>query len=266
VSVKGEKSYVVSKFFDSTSTNEVSGAPASNAGLGTQKFELQTSLEAPHLGCGAIKNDGMVQDCWLVIVPRGEFSLDGKGFQDSAGNRISGSPLSASNWANRVEVPLDFKSVVSGCDIGVAEQRTVGNDSIGPAFTSWQAFLCRDTATFGFSQIGDGEARRQVLSDLESAARLGFVAKPIDGDTAGSTRLLYAPVAAIPEADARSGGYREYAQADEIKRYGQEQADAMARERVAKLAALKQSIIDEDFEANLDRKYQNQMPDPANQP
>lgn len=195
VTVKGEKTFSTAKFFDSTLSNEVTGAPTSNAGDGLQSFELQTSLEAPHLGCGAVKVDGSIQNCWLVIVPRGEFSTDGRGFQDSQGGRISGSPLSASNWADRVEVRLEFKSVVSGCELGVSEQRTVGNDTVGPAMSSWQAFLCRDTATFGFSQIGDGEARRQVLSELESAARLGFVSNPIDAVTAGTTKLAYAPVA-----------------------------------------------------------------------
>jgi WD40 repeat protein len=48
---------------------------------------------------------------------------------------------------------------------------------------------------------------------------------------------------AIPEADARSGGYREFAQSEEIERFGLEKAEAIAKERAEKLAVLKQAII-----------------------
>lgn len=51
----------------------------------------------------------------------------------------------------------------------------------------------------------------------------------------------------IPEADARSGGYREFAQPDEIERYGLAKAETMAKERAGKLAALKQSIVDAEL-------------------
>ncbi len=49
---------------------------------------------------------------------------------------------------------------------------------------------------------------------------------------------------AIPEEDARSGGYREFAQPDEIERFGLETAKVMANEQADKLAALKRAIID----------------------
>ncbi len=52
---------------------------------------------------------------------------------------------------------------------------------------------------------------------------------------------------AIPEADARSGGYREFAQPEEIRRFGLENAEAMAKERADKLAALKLAIIDAEL-------------------
>jgi WD40 repeat protein len=51
----------------------------------------------------------------------------------------------------------------------------------------------------------------------------------------------------IPEAAARAGGYREFPQPDEIQQYGLAEAEARARQRMEKLAALKQAIVDADL-------------------
>jgi ABC-type phosphate transport system substrate-binding protein len=252
VTVKDQKTFTPLDFFDSTLSNEITGAPTSADGSGIQGFEVQTSLEAPHLGCGAVKNDGSIQSCWLVIVPRGEYNVAGQFYADSAGARLSSSPLSASNWADRVEVPLVFKSVVSGCNIGVSEQRTVGNENVGPAFSSWQAFLCRDSATFGFSQIGDGEARRQVMSDVESAARLGFVSNPIDATTAGTTKLKYAPVAQSATVVAFNIDYLLGSNSDIFDKLGSPVTDLTLNARlIAKM---------------LTQSYRNDVPNGDNQP
>ncbi len=48
----------------------------------------------------------------------------------------------------------------------------------------------------------------------------------------------------IPEETAKAGGYREFPQPDEIQQYGLAQAEAWARQRTEKLAALKQTIVD----------------------
>lgn len=48
----------------------------------------------------------------------------------------------------------------------------------------------------------------------------------------------------IPEGSARAGGYREFPLPDEIEHYGVGQAEARARQRADKLAALKRAILD----------------------
>lgn len=51
-----------------------------------------------------------------------------------------------------------------------------------------------------------------------------------------------ASTAAIPEADARAGGYREFPQSEEVDQLGLTQAEALAARRAADLEALKQAI------------------------
>ena len=66
---------------------------------------------------------------------------------------------------------------------------------ISAAFYSWQPSLCKDIATFGYSQIGDGEARRQITGSLFGSSGLAFIADPIDEELRGKNQLVYAPVA-----------------------------------------------------------------------
>jgi hypothetical protein len=66
---------------------------------------------------------------------------------------------------------------------------------IAAAFTSWQPALCADSATFGYSQIGDGEARRQITGTLGGSSGLAFISNPPEAELVGESELLYAPVA-----------------------------------------------------------------------
>ena len=150
----GQKSHDQFRFFDATSTNEISGARTSADGTGETSFEIQTSLEAPHLGCGATTSSGEIRDCWLVVVPRGEYMADGTVYGEGVSGRIMGSPLSQSNWNDRIEFPLTFRSVESGCPIGANETRTTGNEMVVSAFSSWQSEMCAKNKVFGFSMIG----------------------------------------------------------------------------------------------------------------
>ena len=193
--VKGDSVFTTSTFFSATSTNEVSAARTSEDGTGAIVFETQTSLEAPHLGCGGTVPGSIVpRACWLVVVPRGEFNADGSAASTDPSGRVTGSPLSASNWANRIEVKLGFQAISASCPIGNKEERTVGSELIAEAFTSWQTTLCGSGTTYGFSQIGDGEARRQIVSPVEGASGLGFVNEPLDETTAAGATVVYAPV------------------------------------------------------------------------
>ena len=190
--VSGESSYNFIRYFSNETSNEFSAAPTGVSGGGEAVFEIQTSLEAPHLGCGAQTATGP-RGCWLVVVPRGELRANGTRILE--GERLSGSPLSASHWENRVQIPLSFSPLTVSCALGNSERRVVGTEMISAAFYSWQPSLCKDIATFGYSQIGDGEARRQITGSLFGSSGLAFIADPIDEELRGKNQLVYAPVA-----------------------------------------------------------------------
>ena len=195
-SVKGTSDFDVSGYFTSATTNEVTAARMGQDGTGAVAFETQTSLEAPHLGCGATTASGGVRDCWLVIVPRGEHNLDGSvAATSSAAGRVQGSALSASAWKNRIVVKLGFQAVAASCPIGNTERRVVGSEVIADAFTSWQASLCGTGTTYGFSQIGDSEGRRQIVADIDGGSKFAVVTDPLDEATAGDKNIAYAPLA-----------------------------------------------------------------------
>lgn len=198
-SVKGGTDFDVSSAFTSATTNEITAARTGRDGTGSVAFETQTSLEAPHLGCGALTVAGdasTARSCWLVIVPRGTHNLDGSlASTSSAAGRVKGSALSASAWKNRMVVKLDFQPVAVSCPIGNSERRIVGSELIADAFTSWQPALCGSGTTYGFSQIGDGEGRRQITTDIEGGSKLAFVTDPFDAAASGDATIAYAPVA-----------------------------------------------------------------------
>ncbi len=189
--VDGSPTFVYERFFAPESTNELTAAPVSPDGTGSAVFEIQTSLEAPHLGCGRIVNGSPV-NCWLVLVPRGATYMNGTPVPQN--ETMSGSPLSATNWNNRIEIPLNFAPLSFSCPIGNSERRLVGSELVSEAVTSWQPALCQDVATFGYSQIGDGEARRQIVSNIQGSAGLAFVNKPLSVQETRNARLVYTPV------------------------------------------------------------------------
>lgn len=181
----------IGKYFTTTSSNEIDAARTATNGSGIVSFETQTSLEAPQLGCG-----GSAAACYVVIVPRGELNIDGESHNTVTSGRIFGSPLSAAAWKNRVVIPLEFQSVAQNCAIGNDEVRLLGADASSAAVTSWQAALCASSGTtYGFSQIGDGEARRQIVSETEGASRMALISDPLDDTLAKTGEILYAPVA-----------------------------------------------------------------------
>jgi len=183
----------VADYFTSASTNEITAARTGTDGTGTANMEIQTSLEAPHLGCGEELPSGAPRSCWLVVVPRGETNANGTLAEDSPGGSIVGSPLSASAWSHRMVFPLQFAAIGSSCALGNAEQRLVGNELFSDAMTSWQSALCGTGTTYGYSQIGDDEARAQLTSTVTGASRLAVVNAPLD--PAPNEPVRYAPVA-----------------------------------------------------------------------
>ncbi len=182
------------EFYDSQSTNEINYGRTSADGTGEEFFEVQTGREAPGLGCGNVKDDGQPRDCWLVVVPRDDVEVNGQPTSQLPDNRLETSPLSASNFDDAVSFRLDFDPVGVTCAIGSAERRVLGNESSAEAVSQWQPELCGATgAIFGYSQIADGAARSQTLTDDPS---LAIVNQPLEADRNTDGRLLaYAPVA-----------------------------------------------------------------------
>jgi hypothetical protein len=186
----------INDFFDSQVTNEDPLARTHGDGTGEEFFEIETVTQAAGLGCGEpITTDGVTKgrSCWLVIVPRGTTEVDGStryGTNSSTDYLIS-SPLSQSNWDNRIVVPLEFQPVGDACPIGAPERRVVGHEMMSEAITSWQPALCADGgALYSFSQLPDEVARSQVQD-----GGLAVVNNPIPPDQVPADHpLFYAPV------------------------------------------------------------------------
>jgi phosphate ABC transporter phosphate-binding protein len=184
-------------FFDAQLTNEIPLARTHSDGTGVESFEIQTARHSPGLGCGEpITRGGPPQgrSCWLVIVPRNSIEVDGTHHSGSGSDRLDSSPLSQSNWDNRIVFPLEFKPVSQSCPIGSPQRRLIGHELISDAVTSWQPALCTGGGPdFSYSQLTDDDARAHVLDG--SSPDPALVTNPIPPDQAPPYRpLLYAPV------------------------------------------------------------------------
>jgi hypothetical protein len=216
--VRGESVWDYFPVFSSATTNEITAARTGLDGTGSVTFEVQTSLEAPHLGCGGeiVQSDGSSypRGCWLVIVPRGDRDPNGDFAEDGIPPRITQSPLSPSNWADRIVVPLSFEPVSQSCALGQAERRLVGSEVIADAFTSWQSGLCSSGTTYGFSMLGDSEARTQIVSTVTGASRLALISNPLSTTQSTGRIILYAPVVRSAIVFAYNIDYDVFSDAD----------------------------------------------------
>ncbi|MFE7842469.1 hypothetical protein ACFU53_42350 [Streptomyces sp. NPDC057474] len=184
--------------FNRNTTNEVDFARTSADGTGQEYFEVQTANEAPHLGCGVpVTSHGVTEprSCWLVIVPQGHLDLDGKPYADHS-QVNAGSPVSSTNWQNRIAVRLGFNSVGTNCALGSDERATTGSELAADAMTSWQATLCPTGTVYGFTQLGEPDTRARLIADGSSG--LAFTTRALgadEGTTAPSDTTVYAPTA-----------------------------------------------------------------------
>ncbi|MGH3702564.1 MAG: hypothetical protein ACRDQY_24580 [Pseudonocardiaceae bacterium] len=184
-------------FVDSQVTNEVPLGITRGDGTGLEFFEVETVRQAAGLGCGEPVTTGGVttgRSCWLVIVPRGNTEVDGSPRSGNGQSRLDSSPLSQTNWNNRIVVALGFQPVGQACPVGAPERRVIGHELAADAVTSWQPALCAGGgALFSYSQLTDEVTRRQVLDG--STPGLGLLTNPIPPDQVPADHpLVYAPV------------------------------------------------------------------------
>ncbi|MGW2516134.1 hypothetical protein ACWC09_03710 [Streptomyces sp. NPDC001617] len=185
-------------YFNRNTTNEVDFARTGADGNGTENFEVQTANEAPHLGCGLpVRTDHTTKprSCWLVIVPQGHLDLDGKPYADHS-QVNAGSPVSSTNWKNRIAVPLHFNPVGTNCALGSEERATTGSELAADAMTSWQTALCPTGKVYGYTELGEPDTRARLSND--GASGLAFTTRPLGADagtTAPTDKTLYAPTA-----------------------------------------------------------------------
>ena len=190
------------EFFDLYGTNEVPLARTNADGSGQVYFEMQTVYESQFLGCGArlgTNDDGSVRarGCWLVVVPRDELDSNGEDVRTRAGGSdraLYSSPLSLSNWAQRITFPLQFQPVRVPCNLGGTERPVVGHESLSVAISSWQAQLCAAGQGYFYASTSDDIAREAAASPLP---KYSIVTDPLPPDAVppDDGALVYAPTA-----------------------------------------------------------------------
>jgi hypothetical protein len=188
----------INEFFDSQVTNEIPLARTHGDGTGQEFFEVETAVQAAGLGCGEpVITGGSTtgRKCWLAIVPRGTKEADGStktGKNDF--DRLQSSPLSQSNWDNRIVIPLEFLPVGQPCPIGAPERRVIGHELAAEAVSQWQPALCAGGGTLiGYTQLPDEVARSLVLDG--SSPGLALLTNPVPPDeTPPGPPPVYAPV------------------------------------------------------------------------
>lgn len=192
------------QYFGELNTNEVPVAVTSPAGTGQLQFETLTGTQSPGLGCGEKESNGQPRGCWLVIVPRGQYEPNGYKILPNITD-IQSSPLSASNWAMRIQVHLSYAPEETFCPPGTQERQTVGTQVVSRAVRSWQLALnhaANCAKVYGYT-AGLETTSTQQLSTPGSQVGLAFTTIPIGSEAArdgghppsGLPPILYAPVA-----------------------------------------------------------------------
>jgi hypothetical protein len=198
----------LSQYFDQFNTNEVQEAVTDPAGTGQLQFETLTGTQSSGLGCGEKESNGQPRGCWLVIVPRGLHEPNGFKINTTAvfaSSYLYSSPLSASNWAQRIQIHLDYAPVQNFCPIGTQERETVGTQTVARVVQSWQLALnqaANCTKIYGYTAVPEATST-QELSTPGSGIGLAFTTIPIGSEAVrdgghtprGLPPVLYAPVA-----------------------------------------------------------------------
>lgn len=180
-----------SEFFDRYTSNESNHVRTRGDGTGEDFFEVQTGVESPGLGCGQTR-DGEGPLCWLVVVPRGEFEVDGSKRGLTFAEGLDTSPLLTSNWQHRIVFPLEFQPVGAACSITGSETPLLGTDRVIEAITRWQPSWClEDLGNFSYTVLSDLEARAKLKTEQPG---LNFLSYGVPEEEAPRP-IVYAPVA-----------------------------------------------------------------------
>jgi hypothetical protein len=194
------------QYFSELDTNEVQEGITGANQTGEVEFQALTETQSQGLGCGATDN-GQPRGCWLVIVPRGGYEPNGFDTYKYFNNQVQylyTSPLSAGNWAQRIQIHLDYAPLQVSCSNNPPLYSMEGTQLITKAVSSWQLALNRDANCALIYQYGE-QIETQTTTDLSTGAvGLGFTTIPIGSE---DTRypgqppppklpnMLYAPVA-----------------------------------------------------------------------
>lgn len=188
-------------YFNQATTNEIPFGMTASDGTGDAYFETLTAREAPGLGCGTAEVSAGVktgQPCFLVVIPRDTREVDGSTRTGRQLNTLISSPLSPTNWADRIVFKLDFQPLGDVCPLGAQERLTTGDDQVGPAALSWQAELClTGTKTLYGYTVNTDDVARQGLHTADTAdPQLNYISQPLPQAQYPKGGLpVYAPVA-----------------------------------------------------------------------
>jgi hypothetical protein len=192
-------------YYSEANTDEVQMAVTAADKTGQQQFETLTGIQASGLGCGQAEADNSPRGCWLVIVPRGTYEPNGYQINPNNGNSfISTSPLSASNWAQRIQIHLGFAPTGAFCQPGTLERQTFGTQLVARAMQSWQLSLnqaAKCSKVYGYSAVPEATSTLNLEAGGDSG--LAFTTIPIGSEAtrnglsapANLPTILYAPVA-----------------------------------------------------------------------
>jgi hypothetical protein len=176
------------QFFTQYTSNEIPWAGSGSDGTGKTKFEVQTVVQSPGLGCGSriTADDGTVTgaSCWLVAIPRGT--------ADAGEASITKSGLFWDAWKHRIAIKLDFRPVGINCAIGAAERQLSGSELIATAVASWQPTLCGAVGGDAYTLLTGTESDAAIAANGTIPAPLALTSRPLAGDV--PDKLTYAPV------------------------------------------------------------------------
>ena len=187
-------------FFSRQNSNEIAYSRTNPAGAGEVFLEAQTALEAPWMGCGAAvtSTDGGTNPrrCYAVVVPRGRVDADGTVVtnpSEGADGALLSSPMSASNWDDRIVFPLDFAPVDTRCTGTAAEIPLLGTEVVTSAFRRWQPTLCNSSAArYSYVEVADIVAENSISG---GGGEMVFTTSAFDSSLfVEPTDVEYAPV------------------------------------------------------------------------